>query len=74
MFYIVGNKRCMNVRTARIEAYRIVKKTKKGIDIYKATAQGTADAGNVIMRGDKVYYTPYQGRTYVLYADGSVQY
>ena len=74
MFYVVGKKRCMNVRTARIEAYRLVKKTKKSMDIYKATAKGTVDAGTVVYTEKAIYYTPYQGRTYVLYADGSVQY
>ena len=73
MFYIVGNKRCMNIRTARAEAYKIVKKTERAIDIHKATARGSVDYATVNFRKGLVYFTPLGGRTYLVYKDGSTK-
>ena len=74
MFYIVGNKRFMNVRTARAEGYKAVKKTGKSVDLYKATAKGTVDAGTIMLGPNgKVYYAPFKGKTHILYRDGGIE-
>ncbi len=72
MFYIVGNKRCLNARTARVEAYKVVKKTRATLEISKATATGTSKVGTMRISGAIVYYTPVKGRSYVVNKDGSI--
>ena len=72
MFYIVGNKRCMNARTARIEAHRVVKKTKNALEISKATATGTSKVGTMRIDGELVYFVPVKGRAYIVKKDGSI--
>lgn len=73
MFYTVGNKWCKNIRTAKMEAYRYVKKTGKSVDINKVTAQRTVDYANVNNIKGVIYYTPYGGSAVRLYADGSIK-
>ena len=74
MFYIVGNKRFMNVRTARAEGYKMVKKTGRSVDLYKATAKGTVDAGTIMLgTNGKVLYAPFKGKTHILYRDGGIE-
>lgn len=72
MFYIVGNKRCLNARTARVEAYKVVKKTRTSLDIYKATATSTAKVGVMKISGAVVYYSPVKGKSYIVNKDGTV--
>ena len=72
MFYIVGNKRCMNARTTRVEAYKNVKKTKTPLEISKATATGTKKVGKMMISGDTVYFVPVKGKAYIVNKDGSI--
>ena len=73
MFYTVGNKWGKDIRAAKIEAYRIVKKNGKSVDINKVTAKRTVDYANVNNIKGKIYYTPYGGAAVRLYADGSTK-
>lgn len=73
MFFTIGNKRFMSVKSARAYAYKMVRKTGKSVDLTRITAKGPADAGTVLTKDGKVFYTPLGGMTYALYADGSVK-
>lgn len=73
MFYTIGNKRFMSIGSARAYAYRMVKKTGKSVDLTRITAKGPVDAGTVLFKDSKAFYTPLGGKTYILYADGSVK-
>lgn len=73
MFYTIGNKRFMSIQAARAYAYTVVKGG-RSTDITRITAEGSADAGTVLMMGKKVIYTPFKGKTYVLNRDGTVRY
>ena len=73
MFYTIGNKMFMKIEGARAYAYKMVAKTGKAVDITRVTAAGNSDAGRVLRIGTRVYYTPPEGETYVLYKDGSTK-